>query len=36
VRGRLGLPAERDECFVADRPLADYAELARDRRLIVT
>lgn len=36
VRGQLGLPVERDECFVAERHLADYAEIARDRRRIVT
>jgi hypothetical protein len=36
LRGRMGLPVERDEYFEADRHLADYAELARDRRRIIT
>jgi hypothetical protein len=36
VRGRFRLPVERDEHFLADRHLADYAELARDYRRIVT
>src|SRR3954462_12473376 len=29
VRGRLGLPVERDLAFVADRPLSPYAEAAQ-------
>lgn len=29
VRGRLGLPVERDLHFVADKPLSAYAEEAR-------
>lgn len=31
VRGRLGLPVERDQHFVADRPLSIYAEEARTK-----
>lgn len=29
VRGRLGLPIERDQYFVAEKPLSAYAEDAR-------
>ena len=29
VRGRLGLPVERDKWFTADKPLSAYAEEAR-------
>ena len=29
VRGKLGLPVERDQTFVADKPLSAYAEEAR-------
>ena len=29
VRGRLGLPVERDLAFEADRPLSAYADAAR-------
>lgn len=29
VRGRLGLPVERDEYFKADKPLSAYATMAR-------
>lgn len=29
IRGRLGLPIERDLSFEADRPLSAYADLAR-------
>ena len=36
VRGKLGLPVERDLYFEADRPISEYAELARQRRQIVT
>ena len=36
IRGRLGLPIERDLHFEADRPISEYASLARDRRRIVT
>jgi hypothetical protein len=35
VRGRLGLPVERDLYFVADRPLSAYAEEARKQGRIV-
>ncbi|WP_398471797.1 DUF2958 domain-containing protein [Tardiphaga sp.] len=35
VRGRLGLPVERDNSFVADRPLSAYAERARTAGRIV-
>ncbi|MGN6286625.1 MAG: DUF2958 domain-containing protein [Afipia sp.] len=31
VRGKLGLPVERDQHFVADRPLSIYAEEARTK-----
>ena len=34
VRGRLGLPVERDLHFVADRPLSAYAEAAQSKRRI--
>lgn len=36
VRGRLGLPVERDLHFVADKPLSAYAEEARAKGRIVT
>lgn len=29
VRGRLGLPVERDQHFIADKPLSEYAAQAR-------
>jgi len=35
VRGRLGLPVERDEYFKADRPLSAYAAMARSSGRIV-
>ena len=35
VRGRLGLPVERDLHFVADKPLSAYAEEARKQGRIV-
>ncbi len=34
VRGRLGLPIERDLYFKADKPLSAYAEAARQQRRI--
>jgi hypothetical protein len=36
VRGHLGLPVERDACFVACKPLSAYAEEARANGRIVT
>jgi len=36
VRGRLGLPVERDEVFVADRGLAAYAREAQQHGVIIT
>jgi hypothetical protein len=36
VRGRLGLPIERDEHFDADKTLSAYADEARTRGHIVT
>ena len=36
VRGKLGLPVERDAHFDADRPIAAYAEDARTHGRIVT
>jgi hypothetical protein len=35
VRGKLGLPVERDLHFEADKPLSAYGEEARARRRIV-
>jgi hypothetical protein len=35
VRGRLGLPVERDLHFVADKPLSAYTEEARKHGRIV-
>jgi len=35
LRGRLGLPVERDLHFVADKPLSAYAEEARKRGRII-
>jgi hypothetical protein len=35
VRGRLGLPVERDLHFVADKPLSAYADDARIKGRIV-
>lgn len=29
LRGKLGLPVERDQSFIADKPLSAYAEEAR-------
>jgi hypothetical protein len=36
VRGRLGLPSERDQHFEADKPLSAYAKEARHHGRIVT
>jgi hypothetical protein len=36
IRGRLGLPVERDLHFVADRPISAYANDARAKGRIVT
>ncbi|WP_298372311.1 DUF2958 domain-containing protein [uncultured Bradyrhizobium sp.] len=36
VRGRLGLPVERDIHFVADKPLSAYADEARVKGRIIT
>ena len=36
LRGRLGLPVERDRHFVARKPLSDYAEDARRAGAIIT
>lgn len=36
LRGRLGLPVERDVHFEAERPLSAYARLARAEQRIVT
>lgn len=36
VRGKLGLPVERDDHFIADKPLSAYAEAARRKGAIVT
>ena len=36
LRGRMGLPVERDLHFEADRPISEYTDLARDRRRIIT
>lgn len=36
VRGRLGLPVERDRWFTADKPLSAYAEVARAAEHVVT
>jgi Protein of unknown function (DUF2958) len=36
VRGPLGLPVERDDHFVADRPLSAYADEARAKGRIIT
>ena len=35
LRGRLGLPVERDIAFVADKPLSAYATAARASRRIM-
>jgi hypothetical protein len=35
VKGRLGLPVERDISFVADKPISAYAEEARIKGRIV-
>jgi len=35
VRGKLGLPVERDLHFKADRPLSEYAKAARRAERIV-
>jgi hypothetical protein len=35
IRGRLGLPVERDLHFVADKPLSAYADEARAKGRIV-
>ena len=36
VRGKLGLPVERDRHFVADKTISAYADEARSRGQIVT
>ncbi len=36
VRGKLGLPVERDLHFEADKPISAYADEARSRGRIVT
>lgn len=35
VRGRLGLPVERDLHFVADKPLSAYADEARSKGRVI-
>jgi len=35
LRGRFGLPVERDLHFTADKPLVEYAEIARNEQRIV-
>ncbi|MDQ2764147.1 MAG: DUF2958 domain-containing protein [Pseudomonadota bacterium] len=35
VRGRLGLPVERDHHFTSDRPLSAYAKAAQTKGAIV-
>jgi len=35
VRGRLGLPVERDLYFIGDKPLSAYAEEARKQGRII-
>ena len=35
VRGRLGLPVERDHHFTSDRPLSAYAKAAQTKGTIV-
>jgi hypothetical protein len=36
VRGKLGLPIERDRHFLADKSISAYAEEAREHGRIVT
>jgi hypothetical protein len=36
VRGRLGLPVERDHHFTADKPLSAYAEAVQANGAIAT
>ena len=36
LRGKLGLPVERDLHFVASKRLSEYADDARRARMIVT
>jgi hypothetical protein len=36
LRGPLGLPVERDEHFIAEKPLSVYADEARARGRVVT
>jgi Protein of unknown function (DUF2958) len=36
VRGKLGLPVERDRHFEADKPISAYADEARSRAHILT
>jgi hypothetical protein len=35
IRGHLGLPVERDLCFVADKPISAYADEAHAKGRIV-
>ena len=35
IRGSLGLPAERDLFFKADKPLSQYAKLAHEHQRII-
>jgi hypothetical protein len=36
VRGKLGLPVERDLCFKAEHRLSAYVKIARHAGMIVT
>jgi hypothetical protein len=36
VRGKFGLPVERDEHFDADKPISTYSDVARQHGHIVT
>ena len=36
LRGRLGLPVEKDEHFTAAQPISEYAKAARDNQRIMT
>ncbi len=36
IRGRLGLPPERDKYFKTEKPLSEYAEQARQAGRIIT
>jgi len=36
LRGKMGLPVERDQHFTFDKTVGEYAEIAREKGMVVT